>query len=56
MPRIDLNIDLDINYVCKLTKFIIELNRKIYKLKTYNIVINNPISRNKCYKAIDKKL
>lgn len=54
--RIDLSMSLSIRLICKLTKFIIKNNNKIFKPKTYNKIIYNLIHRNRWRKLIYKKL
>lgn len=33
--------------ICKFVKLMIKINKKMYKSKTYNKAINNPIHRNR---------
>lgn len=55
-PRIDIDINSGIRSVCKLIKFMIKTNNKLYKPKTYNKAIYDLIHRNKQCKAINKEL
>ena len=61
-PRIDRDGTIDnspsglIKPTHKLAKLVIETNSKVYKPKTYNETVNDPIYRNKWTEIIDKKL
>lgn len=47
MPKTDLDTDLDIRVVRKLTKSLREIKSKVYKTKIYDEVIDNPIHKNR---------
>lgn len=56
VPRTDLGIDSGIKLAYKLAKSLIKTSSKLYKPKTCDEVIDNPIYKKKQCKAIDKEL
>lgn len=56
MPRTDLGTDSDIKPVGKFAKSLTKTSNKVHELRTYDEAIDNPIHRNRWYKAINEKL
>lgn len=56
VPKTNSGMGSNVKLICKLAKSLIKTSSKVYKPKTYDEAINNPIYRNKWYKVIDKEL